>query len=226
MDLIRNLARQRGELAMKKRVSNYELMRDRMELEFLKYDQNEMIRKFNLKYDRDYIYIEFISKEYRISRTKGRVEWYSAKKQEYVHGNYNESMTIFDILCYSKPDCKPAGSFVGVNNLEGVLKTASVGADMFLQTAKEFADQCRALENACKELRGRPEGKADVSMRIPLFDFLPVILQFWDADEEFDPVLRFLWDKNTLHYMHYETTYFAASCLIERIKEKMFGHWR
>ena len=204
---------------MKKRISNYELMRDRMELEFLKYDQDEMIRKFNLKHDREYIYILFISKEYRISRTKGRAEWYSAKMQEYVHGNYNESMTLFDILCYSKSDCKLAGSFVGVNNLEGVLRTASAGTDMFLQAAKAFADQCRALENACKELGGRPDGKADVSMRIPLFDFLPVILQFWDADEEFDPVLRFLWDKNTLSYMHYETTYFAASCLIERIKE-------
>lgn len=206
---------------MKNSISNYEFMRDRMEQEFLRYDQDQMIKKFNLKHDKEYIYIQFIGREYRVSRTKGRVEWYSDKKQEYVHGDYNESMTIFDILCYSKSDCRLAGSFVGVNYLAGALKTASVGTDMFSQTAREFTNRCEELASACKELGGIAEGKPDVSMRIPLFDFLPVILQFWDADEEFDAVLKFLWDENTLNYMHYETTYFAVGCLIEQIKEKM-----
>ena len=33
------------------RPSNYDIMRDRMELEFAKYDQMEMIRKFSLRYE-------------------------------------------------------------------------------------------------------------------------------------------------------------------------------
>ena len=36
------------------RPSNYDIMRDRMELEFAKYDQMEMIRKFSLRYDKDF----------------------------------------------------------------------------------------------------------------------------------------------------------------------------
>lgn len=32
-----------------KRYSNYDIMRDRMELEFAKYDQTEMIQKFSLQ---------------------------------------------------------------------------------------------------------------------------------------------------------------------------------
>ena len=59
----------------------------------------------------------------------------------------------------------------------------------------------------------------DVSYKIPLFDFLPVILQFWDADEEFDSVLKFMWNENILDYMHYETTFFAASHLLSRLTE-------
>ena len=36
------------------RSSNYDIMRDCMELEFAKYDQMEMIRKFSLLYDKDF----------------------------------------------------------------------------------------------------------------------------------------------------------------------------
>ncbi len=36
--------------------TNYEIMRDRMELAFCKYDQAEMIRKFSLQYDAAFLY--------------------------------------------------------------------------------------------------------------------------------------------------------------------------
>ena len=51
--------------------------------------------------------------------------------------------------------------------------------------------------------------------------FLPVVLQFWDADEEFDAVLKLMWDEHILDYMHYETTYFAAVHLLERVVEEI-----
>ena len=50
----------------------------------------------------------------------------------------------------------------------------------------------------------------DVSYTIPLFDFFPVMLQFWDGDEEFDPVLKLMWDRRTL-----------ADYLLERLLEIM-----
>ncbi len=40
----------------KQRFSNYEIMRDRMEVEFAKYDQDTMIRKFGLKNDAEHIF--------------------------------------------------------------------------------------------------------------------------------------------------------------------------
>ena len=59
----------------------------------------------------------------------------------------------------------------------------------------------------------------DVSSLIPLFDFMPVMVQFWDADEEFDAVLKIMWDRNTLDFMHFETTFYAAGHLLRRLKE-------
>ena len=52
-----------------------------------------------------------------------------------------------------------------------------------------------------------------------MFDFLPVTLQFWDADDEFDAVLKIMWDRRTLDFMRYETTYYAAGRLLERLEE-------
>lgn len=48
------------------RPSNYEIMRDRMEMEFIKYDQAKMIQKFSLQHDADFLYIRFAGREYRI----------------------------------------------------------------------------------------------------------------------------------------------------------------
>lgn len=58
-----------------KRPSNYDRMRDRMEQEFVKYDQKEMIRKFSLEHDEEYLYLPFVGREYRVNRRNGRVEW-------------------------------------------------------------------------------------------------------------------------------------------------------
>ncbi len=55
------------------RPSNYEIMRDRMEMEFIKYDQAKMIQKFSLQHDADFLYIRFAGREYRIGRKSGRV---------------------------------------------------------------------------------------------------------------------------------------------------------
>lgn len=99
------------------RASNYDIMRDRMELEFAKYDQMEMIRKFSLRYDKDFLYLRFVGRDYRINRTNGRIEWYSDAEKNFIHAGHNESMTIFDVLAWSKPGCRLTGRFVSTGDL-------------------------------------------------------------------------------------------------------------
>lgn len=43
------------------------------------------------------------------------------------------------------------------------------------------------------------------------------MIQFWESDEEFAANLQILWDKNTLDYMHYETTYYVVNCLFKKL---------
>ncbi|MCM1149790.1 MAG: DUF3786 domain-containing protein [Butyricicoccus sp.] len=211
------------EIKRQGRPSNYDIMRDRMELEFVRYDQGAMLRKFGLKSDAGYIYLRFAGRDYRIHRATGRAEWYCPARREYIHADYGASMTIFDMLAWSRPDCALDGRFVPPGALGGMVQSsASSGIGIFSGQAAFFAGRCDELRWACLELGGRPADAAgDVSAMLPLFDFFPVMLQFWDADEEFGAVLKFMWDKNTTDFIHYETVAFATGHLIERLKECM-----
>ena len=194
--------------------SNYDLTRDRVEHEFLKYDQDTMIKKFRLGHDAAFLYLCFLACDYRIDRKTGRIE----RLPEGVHAGFNETMTIFDVLCGSKPDCRLCGEFVRVNDLDGVTRTAYLGGSLFDGSAKAFTHRTEALKAACERLGGTAGTVGDVSYQIPLFDFFPVMLQFWDADEEFDAVLKIMWDRKTLDFMRYETTWYAAGHLLERLE--------
>ena len=57
--------------------NNYEHMKNQMRTHFLDYDQTKMIRKFSLKSDEAFLYIRFLGRNYRISRSHGTVEWSS-----------------------------------------------------------------------------------------------------------------------------------------------------
>lgn len=204
-------------MSTQERKGNYEITRDRAEIEFLNYSQEAMIAKFGLPHDQDFIYIRFLACDYRVDRRTGRVE----RLPELVHAGFNEAMTIFDVLCESKPDCRLSGEFVRVNDLDGVVKTARLGDRLFDGSAKAFTHRTGALRAACLRLGGTAASVGDVSYKIPMFDFLPVSLQFWDADDEFDAVLKIMWDRRTLDFMRYETTWYAAGRLLERLEELM-----
>ena len=62
---------------------------------------------------------------------------------------------------------------------------------------------------------------ADVTCRIPVTHFFPVLLQFWEGDEEFPPKLMLLWDRNADKFLHFETTFFLQGDLLERLKNRM-----
>lgn len=203
--------------------NNYETMRNQMRPYFLTFDQQEMIRKFNLQHDEEHLYIRFCSRPYRISRASGIVEWSEDGFATCVEGDYNESMTIYDILCYSKPDCHLSGEFTPTSSLKGTVYTgANAGTDMVsTRIGQLFNENMGQLADACVALGGIPEGKGDIAYRIPLFDFLPIRFAFWQADEDFPAEIKMLWDSNILQFMHYETIWFAAGHLLARIEALM-----
>ena len=181
-----------------------------------------MIRKFQLQHDSDYMYIDFIGHRYQIHRTSGKVMW---SDDNFIHSqeaNYNEVMTIYDVLCYSRENCHLSGEFVNMKNLSSIQAgSGTLGGGLFQKTEEGFDHNDKLLSRACEKLNGVKYGKGDVAYQIHLFDFLPVVFQFWNSDDEFPASLNLLADKNMLEYMHFETVWFAVGHLMQRLREEM-----
>ena len=96
-------------------ISNYEKMKNAMAESFLHYDQGEMIRKFSLQADPNYLYMTFVNRPYRIDRQNGCVQWLDVSLEAPHEADYNEAMTIYDVLCNARDNAHLAGDFVNIN---------------------------------------------------------------------------------------------------------------
>ena len=202
-------------------MDNYDLQVDIAKGIFMEYDQEVLIRKFSLKADETYIFLTYLNTPFRISRVTGGVEecventWQECR-------NFSTVMTIYDLLCYHKGETAPVLSgkwcTVGTFVVTGVTKT-----DAFTgKYAKRFDGCLEKLKIAVQKLGGvvqQPMAGADLTCRFAVTPFFPVLLQFWEGDEEFSPKLLLLWDQNTGSFLHFETTFYLQGDLLERLKE-------
>lgn len=206
---------------MERAVSNYDLQVDIGKGIFLEYDQELLIRKFRLEADEGYIYLNYLNTPCRINRNDGSVEEYIQNQWKECR-SFSTVMTIYDLLCYHQGTTAPAlagqwcavGTFVvtGVTNTETFTK----------KYAAIFDGHAEELKAACETLGGILQPRmagADVTCRIPVTPFFPVLLQFWEGDEEFPPKLMLLWDRNTDKFLHFETTFYLQGDLLERLEE-------
>ncbi len=206
-------------------MSNYDKQVDVAKSYFLKYDAGMLAEKFHLKTDAAYLYLTYIGTPYRIEQVTGTV-------YEKMGGVYRECrtyetvMTIYDMLCHdSERELPPlSGRWTPVANFAAA--GASPSADRFSQRyADYFSGKTEALKKACLSLGAQIMPRlagADVTAEIPAFLFFPVMLQFWDGDDEFQPQIKILWDDQTLRYLRFETTYYLQGDLLERLK-LLFG---
>ena len=203
---------------MQQKRNNYEYARDRSRPEFLRHDQEEMIRRFSLRRDAAYLYLPFAGAEYRISRKTGEVERLCPEAGE-CPADYEETMTVYDVLCHENPGV--GTEWCLVNSLPGVGQNSGVGENIETDDAARIRKNPEAFRRACRKLGGREIPLGDIGFEIPLFPFFPVRLRFYFADEEFPAQISILFHNLTLQYMHYETTYYAAACLFRAIRREM-----
>lgn len=205
--------------------NNYEIAKKRAQDWFLGYDQEKMIQKFSLPSDAAYIYIIFFHTLFRIQRVSGLVEYLYTKDRGifWMEADFNAALTIYDVLCESAEDCKLAGTFTKIDNLNRVMagsKEKILCEDNDSAYEKIFDRNPKLLEKLLEEMGGRRMDKGDVSMQIDVFPFLPVWVQFWYSDDEFPASLNILWDANATQFMHFETLWYAMGYLLRTMKER------
>lgn len=208
---------------MKKSTSNYDLQVDIAKRIFLEYDQELLIRKFRLEADELWIYLNYLNTPCRINRTTGGVEE-SIKGTWKECRSYGTVMTVYDLLCYHQGEAAPTLAdqwcAVGTFVVTGVTETDTF-TKKYAALFDGHAEQLKAVcESLCGVLQPKMAG-ADVTCRIPVTPFFPVLLQFWEGDDEFPPKLMLLWDRNTDKFLHFETTFYLQGDLLERLKSRM-----
>lgn len=203
-------------------MDNYDLQVDIAKEIFLQFDQESMIRKFRLEADGQYLYLTYLNTPCRIHRQTGSVEEHQNNSWQECR-NFSTVMTVYDLLCYHKSDSVPelTGQWCTVGNfvVTGVTKTETFTR----KYAKLFDGHMDALKSACEKLGGillpRMAG-ADLTCQLPVTPFFPVLLQFWEGDEEFPPKLLILWDRNADRFLHFETTFYLQGDLLERLRKE------
>ncbi len=137
-------------------------------------------------------------------------------------GGFNEALTIYDLLCDSKENCHAAGDYINLNSLSALQSSSKrLGDGLFDGKDKIFDHKEELLSKICEKLGGVKAGKGDVAYEIPLFEFLPCRIQFWNSDEEFEAQLQIFMDKNILDFIRYETVWYAVMHLMKRLTEEL-----
>ena len=201
---------------MEKR-DNYAIQVEQAKKLFLTYDQTAIIRKLDLEADEDYLYLPFLGCTYRIHRATANVE-----KREgdgpYGDGNsFNEVLTIFDALCYSRADGQLSGQWVSLSALGGGVHNPATVDSIFLRASEALSAYQNNLAAALESLGGTRMPQGEPGYRLDVFPFLPLYFQYWRADEEFPAQVRLLWDANTTDFIHYETAYYLANFFFTRL---------
>ena len=190
---------------------------------FLQHEQDKLIEKYGLEHDEEYLYLKYIGTEYRISRRDGAIaysegeEWMDCKE-------YTIVMTIYDFLCCSGQEILPplTGQWQPVGRF--VTAGSSPSTDPFVEKyARAFSGKVEEVKQACICLGGKQMERlagADLTFEMPVFQDFSVLFQFWDGDEEFQPKILLLWDKVSLSYLHFETTYYLQGDLLKAILQK------
>lgn len=161
----------------------------------------------------------FAAHECRVERESGAV-WLVQRDGSVCPAGFNAALTAYDLLCDSRPDARLSGQFVSVGSLNPVFNSGE-GNAFFAGHAAMYDSRQGLLEQSCRALGGmKVPFKGDLAYELPLFGFMPVVMQFWASDEEFPAALSLLWDKNVLQYLHFETLFYAASELLRRLGEE------
>lgn len=199
--------------------SNYDLQVDIGRKIFLEFDQELLIRKFHLEADPDYIYLTYLNTPCRICRGTGRID-------ELRDGTWQECrefgtvMTVYDLLCHHQGSVAPAlyGAWCTVGTF---VVTGVTGTGGFTKKyAARFDRDPEALKQACLALGGQilpSMAGADLTCRFQVTPYFPVLMQFWHSDEEFPAQVVLLWDRNSMAFLHFETTFYLQGDLLGRL---------
>ena len=194
---------------------NYEMTLQNAMKRFCSYDMELLSRRVGV-FDRgEYLETLFFGMETRIDKKTGCVT---------VDGqpaDYCEALSVFDWLCDGKTNAMASYDFCPVSSLPGVLVR---GQGLLMEAPKLSKEVDIAPDKflrICTEMGGKMLNIGDFGVQMDIFPGLPMQMKFYHSDDEFPPVITFLWDKNILDFVRYETVYYICGTIKKHLLHRM-----
>ena len=109
-----------------KRGNNYDIMADQARKRFLTYDQEQMIKKFGLSADAEYISLSFAGSPCRIRRKDGKLFCLDGAVPR--EGDFNEALSVYDMLCCPAEHPVLADRWESLSSLGGIIAPGTATA--------------------------------------------------------------------------------------------------
>lgn len=188
------------------RQSNYDQVIENWRLKFLEMDQEELIRKFQLEADEEFVYIIYFSKRFRIDRKNGFIT------EDGKSPGFDTVMNIYNTFYYSAAHPVASGNLVAFRQVKRVYPfEAAYRRTIIFRLQELFAGKTEELRKACEALGGTLLPQGDVGYVLPVFPFLNIAVLFWDKDEEFEAQANMLFDSEITEFMHEENVVCVAA---------------
>ena len=188
------------------RQSNYDKVIENWRLKFLEMDQEELIRKFQLEADEEFLYIIYFSKRFRIDRKNGFIT------EDGKSPGFDTVMNIYNTFYYSAAHPVASGNLVAFRQVKRVYPfEAAYRRTIIFRLQELFAGKTEELRKACEALGGTLLPQGDVGYVLPVFPFLNIAVLFWDKDEEFEAQANMLFDSEITEFMHEENVVCVAA---------------
>ena len=196
------------------RQSNYDQVIENWRLKFLEMDQEELIRKFQLEADEEFLYIIYFSKRFRIDRKNGFIT------EDGKSPGFDTVMNIYNTFYYSAAHPVASGNLVAFRQVKRVYPfEAAYRRTIIFRLQELFAGKTEELRKACEALGGTLLPQGDVGYVLPVFPFLNIAVLFWDKDEEFEAQGNILFDYSATDYNHVESAVSTAEMGVRRLAE-------
>lgn len=191
---------------LENRQSNYDQVIENWRLKFLEMDQEELIRKFQLEADEEFLYIIYFSKRFRIDRKNGFIT------EDGKSLGFDTVMNIYNTFYYSAAHPVASGNLVAFRQVKRVYPFEAAYRRTIISRLQElFAGKTEELRKACEALGGTLLPQGDVGYVLPVFPFLNIAVLFWDKDEEFEAQANMLFDSEITEFMHEENVVCVAA---------------
>ena len=125
------------------RQSNYDQVIENWRLKFLEMDQEELIRKFQLEADEEFLYIIYFSKRFRIDRKNGFIT------EDGKSPGFDTVMNIYNTFYYSAAHPVASGNLVAFRQVKRVYPFEAAYRRTIISRLQElFAGKTEELRKA------------------------------------------------------------------------------